>query len=372
MTFPLALSEPSKLGFAPGPLKNLNHLIQSHIEEGHYPGAQIALARHGELALVRSYGKAALNPARATSDDDLFLIFSVTKVITSAALWVLMEDGLVSISDKVSDHLPEFAAHGKGDITLFQVATHTGGFPSADCSRASWVDHQLMRREVCDFSLDWTPGTRLVYHGRSAHFTLAMVIEAVTGQDYRDFIRERVIAPLGLESDVFMGVPRPMQSRCADIHFPPDSKHRDNSPEFREAGLPHLGAFATARGMVAFYQMLANKGTLNGIRLFSPRLIEYATRNHTDEMPDGGIGMGGLPTHRGIGPHVRGHSSLIRGLGNLAHPETFGHGGVGSSYCWSDPASGVSFAYITNYISPDPWHTARLDRISNIVHAAID
>jgi CubicO group peptidase (beta-lactamase class C family) len=145
---------------------------------------------------------------------------------------------------------------------------------------------------------------------------------------------------------------------------------RDNSPEFREAGLPHLGAFATARALTAFHQMLANKGRLNDVRLFSPRLIEYVTRNYTNEMPD--AGMGGIPMHRGIGPHIRGDSWLTRGLGSIAHPDTFGHGGVGSSYCWSDPASGVSFAYVTNYISPDPWHPARLDRVSNIVHAAID
>jgi CubicO group peptidase (beta-lactamase class C family) len=61
----------------------------------------------------------------------------------------------------------------------------------------------------------------------------------------------------------------------------------------------------------------------------------------------------------------------IRGLGSLAAPDAFGHGGVGSSYCWGDPASGVSFAYLTNARIPDPWHSVRLDRVSNLVHAAI-
>jgi CubicO group peptidase (beta-lactamase class C family) len=51
--------------------------------------------------------------------------------------------------------------------------------------------------EVCDFSLDWTPGTRPQYHPRAAHLTQAMVIEAVTGQDYGDVIRDEVVAPLG-------------------------------------------------------------------------------------------------------------------------------------------------------------------------------
>ena len=145
---------------------------------------------------------------------------------------------------------------------------------------------------------------------------------------------------------------------------------RDNSPEFREAGLPHGGGFGTARGMAAFYQMLAHKGRLNDVRLFSPRLIEFVTRNHTGDMPDVvHVGHPDASWHR---PALRGLGPRIRGLGSLAHPGTFGHGGVGSSYCWADPASGVSFAYLTNYVAPDPWHSARLDRVSNIVHAAID
>jgi CubicO group peptidase (beta-lactamase class C family) len=50
----------------------------------------------------------------------------------------------------------------------------------------------------------------------------------------------------------------------------------------------------------------------------------------------------------------------------------FGHGGVGSSYSWADPSSGASFSYLTNYVHPDPWHSSRLDRVANLVHAAID
>ncbi len=197
-----------------------------------------------------------------------------------------------------------------------------------------------------------------------------MVIEAVTGRDYRDVIRTRVVEPIGLDGDVFVGVPAEHQARCADIHAPPEGGVRDNSAEFRAAGLPHGGGFATARGTAAFYQMLLAEGRLNGIRLFSPRLLAYVTRNHTGETPD--AQMDGIPMHRGLGPHVRGLSDRIRGLGTIGAPDTFGHGGVGTSYSWGDPASGVSFSYITNFVQPDPWHSLRLDRVSNLVHAAID
>jgi CubicO group peptidase (beta-lactamase class C family) len=122
--------------------------------------------------------------------------------------------------------------------------------------------------------------------------------------------------------------------------------------------------------MAAFYQMLLGQGRLGNVRLFSPRLIAYVSRNHTGERRD--EQMNGIPMHRGLGPHVRGESDRIRGLGTLGAPATFGHGGVGSSYSWADPESGVSFSYLTNFVSPDPWHSARLDRMANLVHAAID
>ncbi len=367
-SYPLAESNQSALGFAAEPLDRLDALIQSHIAQGRYAGAQIALARHGKLALARAYGDARTEGGSVpASNDTLFLLFSQTKVLTSAAIWTLVEDGRLSFMDKIADHLPEFAARGKADITLQQVMTHQGGFPSGDVTQATWTDHALMRRQVCDFSLDWTPGSRLQYHPRAAHLVQAMVIEAITGQDYRDAIRERVIEPLGLGSDIFVGVPESQQHRCADTYAP---EQRDNSAAFRSSGLPSGGGFATARGMAAFYQMLGHGGRLNGVRLFSPRLIEYVSRNHTGESPD--HAMGGIPMHRGLGPHMRGDSDSIRGLGTIAAPVTFGHGGVGSSYSWADPSSGVSFTYLTNFVSPDPWHSARLDRGANLVHAAID
>ena len=121
--------------------------------------------------------------------------------------------------------------------------------------------------------------------------------------------------------------------------------------------------------MAAFYQMMLGGGTLNGARLISPRMVAYVTRNVTGDRVDAYMGM---PMHRGLGPHSRGTTDTIRGLGSLASPRTFGHGGVGSSYCWADPDSGVSFAYLTNSRIPDPWHSARLDLVSNFVHTAID
>lgn len=372
-SYPLPKSDLIKLGFHAPALDKLRGVIQKHIAEGRYPGAQIALARHGQLALFETFGNASIEGNKAAQDDTLWLLFSNTKVITAMGVWALVEDGLLTFNDRIAEHMPEFAQHGKGDITIAQVMSHRGGFPSQNVTPAVWTDHAEMRKQVCNFTLEWTPGTRLQYHGRSALWVAAALIEITSGMDYRDFLRKRIIEPLGLASDIFVGMPDAEHARAASMYEPVDGKQialkDENTAPFRRAGVPSSGGYATARGMAALYQMMANFGKLNGTRIFSRRLVEFVTRNHTGDMLDHGMG---LPMHRGLGVHTRGVSDKIRGLGGIGSPRTFGHGGVGTSYCWADPDSGVSFAYISNSRQPDPWHSRRLDIVANLVHSAID
>jgi len=67
MKFPLAPSTPTRLGFEPAALERLMELVTRHVAEGRYPGAQLALARHGKLALTRTLGDARLDPKRVAA-----------------------------------------------------------------------------------------------------------------------------------------------------------------------------------------------------------------------------------------------------------------------------------------------------------------
>jgi CubicO group peptidase (beta-lactamase class C family) len=373
--FPLPPADLDSLGFRREQIDRLTALIERHIAEGHYPGCQIALARHGKLAMFKSFGNAATNPApRAAADDTLWLLYSNTKVVTAVALWALAERGLFSFSDRIADHVPEFARNAKGNITVLQVITHQAGFPNAVVGPDAWVDHKRLREVVCDFPLEWSPGSKVHYHGQSAHWTLGVLIEALTGKDFRDVIRETVCDKLGLGRELYVGLPESEFGRAADMHepLPAGGGSRpladNNSTAWRKSGAPGAGGYATARAMAALYQMMLNGGELAGRRIVSPRLLQYAIRNHTGDRIDEFMGM---PMHRGLGPHLRGTTENVRGLGGFASPRAFGHGGVGTSYCWGDPDSGVSFAYITNNRIPDPWHSKRLDQIANLVHTAI-
>ena len=279
---------------------------------------------------------------------------------------------MLRFTDRVSLHIPEFARHGKHDITIMQVITHQAGFPGAEMSDSLWFDRAGRRERVCDFALEWVPGSRVSYHPASAHWVLAVLIEAIAGRDFRDVIRDLVAEPLGLGSELFVGLPDLEHDRAADMHEPVAAGVTpvaiNNSAAWRRAGVPGGGGYASARAMAAIYQMMLAGGALGAARVVGPRVLDYAIRNWTADRIDDYMGM---PMHRGLGPHLRGSTASIGGLGALASPGAFGHGGVGSSYCWADPQSGVSFAYLTNCRIPDPWHSQRMDAVSNIVHAAI-
>jgi CubicO group peptidase (beta-lactamase class C family) len=368
--------EPARAGIDARRLERLYRLIESHIDRGWYPGAAIAMCRDQQLVAHREFGQARINnelgPAQEATPQTRWLLYSQTKPVVSSAIWSLVEDGLLRFHDRVADYIPEFASHGKDDITLAQVLAHEAGFPSARPGAQTWEDHALLRKAVCDFRLEWAPGTRVSYHGASAHSVQAVLMEAVTGQDYRDVVRERILDPLGLDG-IQIGVPDALHDSLAGAYIGgPDGPYtlmsERNSPAFWRAGLPGGGGYASAIALCTFYQMLLRLGTLNGTRVLGPRTIQYVSRNHTAERIDEKFGM---PMHRGLGVHVRGNSPQIRGLGSTAHPNTYGHGGVGTSYSWADPQTGVSFTYLTNSQLAEPLHSHRLDEVMVMAHAAV-
>ncbi len=125
--FPLAVSSLEACQLRAEPIERLVALMERHIADDRYPGGQIAIARHGKLAYARNFGQARAGVA--VQDDTLWLLYSNTKVVTATAIWLLAERGAFRFTDKMTDHVPEFARNGKQDITIQQVITHLGGFP---------------------------------------------------------------------------------------------------------------------------------------------------------------------------------------------------------------------------------------------------
>ena len=366
-------ASPKSLGLDPAKLERACEIVVSHIAGDFHPGAQLAVARHGKLALYRGFGSGAVDPSRLVDELTLFPLFSNTKVITAAAVWTLVEEGKLRFSDRVAEHVPGFEVHGKNSVTVAHLLTHQAGFPAAEVAPECFMDHERLRRAVCEFKLEWPPGSRLSYHRTAAHWVVAALIEAITGSDYRDEIRKRVIEPLELTQEMFLGLPETEDHRAAAMYTPKQTQEWPldlavAAPLFRRAGIPGAGGYATARAMAVFYQMMAQGGVWNGVRIVSPRVIDFVTRDFTGDLVDD---YTGYAMHRGLGPFSRGQSLTVRGLGAIGHPRTFGHSGVGTSYCWADPTSGLSFAFLSNCRRDNEWHNKRMDTLSTLVHASI-
>jgi CubicO group peptidase (beta-lactamase class C family) len=360
---------PGEVGIDPERLDALFARAEREVREGLLPSAQIALARHGRIAGMRTFGAVSCEgrPAPAT-DETLYVIFSCTKAVTSAAVWLLLEDGKLALEDRVADLLPGFGSHGKAVVTVEQLLTHTAGFPHAPLRPDADVWEHLPER-FAGWRLNWAPGSRFEYHPTSSMWVLAALIEARSGVPYRSFVRSRIADPLGL-SDLWVGLPRALHGRLADVvhvgrpldaeafrargwPVPPETEvteealQRFNDAGVREAGVPGGGGVATAADLALFYQALVHEGRgPDGAPVWRPETIREARRVRNPDFVDPWLGK---PANRGLGIVVAGGADkAFLGFGRTASDETFGHLGAGGQIAWADPATGISFAYLTN------------------------
>lgn len=366
----------SDFGIDPRRFDLIINRVHNDIQSGRYPGAAMAIARQGQVLASIAFGQSRLatmdQPMQLADKNTLWLLYSQTKPIVSAALWLLAERGQIDLHQPVAAYIPDFARHGKQNLTVYHLLTHQAGFPNANVPQSAWQDQQVLLDTICNYKLDFEPGSRVSYHSFAAHWVQAALITQISGQDYRQYVKEQIIDALALKN-LYLGVPQSEHTRLAGSYYLNEDGEHVHSQEFDNtdfwlAGVPGAGGYATADDVALFYQMLLNQGTLNKINLLSPAMVRYVTRNHTGDRADEFFGA---PMHRGLGVHVRGNTATIRGLGSIASATTFGHGGVGTSYSFACPVSGVSFTYLTNSRLPEPGHGQRLEEIINMAHASI-
>ena len=328
------------------------------VDDGLLPAAQLAIAREGEVVLQQSYGSA--------QDDSLICVFSATKAITSAAAWLLFQQGELAEEERVADIVPEFATKDKDYITVGQLFSHTAGFPHAPFAPLDWDDKDKRYARFAKWWLNWDPGSRFEYHASSSMWIIAEIIERRSGETYRDFVRSQVIEPLQLQ-DLYVGLPTPQNPRALPcvyvgeamtpqeykdlgMRVPPETEVTEsailsfNTPEVRAVGVPGGGAFATASAMTLFYQALLHGGNSHASPWSMQTLLD-ARRVRSGDFTDL---LFKKPANRALGLIISGDKSRnFRGFGKTNSPEAFGHNGAGGQLVWADPATGISFTYLT-------------------------
>jgi CubicO group peptidase (beta-lactamase class C family) len=330
------------------------------VDDGLLPSSQWALALDGKVVAGETVGDA---PA---GDDSRYVIYSCTKAVVASAIWQLLAEGSLRLSDRVGDLVPEFATNGKEAITVEQVLLHTSGFPHAPMAPRRWSDRDARLEAFSQWRLNWEPGSRFEYHPTSAHWVLAELLERIDGEDFRAVVRRRVLQPLGLDA-LGLGVPAAEQAELARptlVGEPPTAAEWEavlgipgfdvgevtdealvqlSRPEAVEAGVPGGGAISTANDLARFYQaLLHNPGDL-----WDPAVLADAVGTVRNTFPDP---QTGVPANRALSIVVAGDDGQagMRGFGHTVSPQAFGHGGAGGQIAWADPATGVSFVWLTN------------------------
>jgi CubicO group peptidase (beta-lactamase class C family) len=357
-------------GIQPVRLQRLLERVRREIDSGLLPAVQIAIARDGAVAFAASFG--------AAGPRSLFSVFSATKAITSAAGWLLLQDDVLDESERVTAIVPEFGENGKADVRVEQLFLHTAGFPNAPFRPLDWLDAERREARWRQWRLEWPPGSRYEYHPTSSMWVIAEMIERRGGMPFTEFVRTRVIEPLGLR-DLYVGLPAEENARvvpctpvgdaltAADyealgVPQPPVTEVTEeailnfNRPEVRAVGVPGGGAITTAADLALFWQGVLHGGR-NAQRVWTDATLERARRVRTAGLTDP---LYRKPVSRGLGIIIAGDESRhYRGFGHTNSPGAIGHNGAGGQLAWADPTSGLSFAYVTGGHDRNPVREAR-------------
>ena len=204
-------------GSAVATAQSRRQLIDAYVEEQmaklHIPGVAIAVLHNGRVELMKGYGVANIERNLRVTPNTMFQIASTTKPFTAMAIAMLAEDGHVSLDEKAIKYLawlPSIYA----DVTVRQLLTHTSGV-NRDVRTAN-VDNFTpaeFKRRFIAAPPSFKPGERWEY-SNNGYIVLGMIIEAVSGKSYGDFLRQGIFKPLGMKNTRFNEPPALVKDRA--------------------------------------------------------------------------------------------------------------------------------------------------------------
>ncbi|GAK03592.1 beta-lactamase class C [Geomicrobium sp. JCM 19037] len=187
----------------------------------------------------------------------------------------------MSIHDPVANYLPQFGTHGKEEVTIKQLLTHTSGVPaSIQTSQYDTVDE--MWDAILEIELINTPGTTMVYSDVSM-LVLGKLIEEVSSEPLDAYIHEHITKPLGMNETMF-NPPEELLGQIAPTEYTDERGlvwgivHDEKADDLGGA-TGHAGLFSTAYDLAIFLQMLLNGGTYDDEQILQPETVERMMRN---------------------------------------------------------------------------------------------
>lgn len=348
---PLPTVAPDVAGFTPERLDRLHAMLDRTVDDGTHSGYIVLIARDGSIVDWRAHGFADLATRRPLERDSIVRMYSMTKIVTSVAAMILVEEGRLRLSDRVDQYLPAFASpkvfvggtadapelvDAAGPITVEQLLTHTAGLFYDFSGPPALVELQQRAnpwgaRNLDEFvaraatvPLADQPGTAFRYG--IATDLLGSIVEKVSGQSLAEFFRQRILEPLAMHDSGFW-VPQEKRDRLAHVYqrntdgtmaLPAFFNNDDFCGPDRGPYLGGQGLFSTAADYVRFAQMLLNDGELDGVRILGRKTVELMTRDH----------LGGLVDPHPFGAKSQGFGLGVRVTTNLGAGQTLGSDGA--------------------------------------------
>ncbi|MBS1807789.1 MAG: beta-lactamase family protein [Acidobacteria bacterium] len=332
-------------------------------------GSQLYLSRHGKPLADFALGLSRADVPMTT--DSMMIWFSSTKAITAVAVAQQWERGKFDLDDPVAKYIPEFGNRGKEAITIRHVLTHRGGFRLADGgnqSLARSMADNLKTIYQAELEAGWVPGQKAGYHPTSGWFILGELVQRTSGKKFSAYVRDEIFLPLGM-NDCWVGMPverfRAYGNRIGWMHATPRGVEprptpMPNGEAFNTDCSPGAGGRGPMRELARFYEMLLNRGTLNGKRILSPQTVEAITARQRTAMLDQTFN---IVIDWGLGFII---DAFL--YGNHCSPRAFGHAGAQSSVGFCDPEHGLVAAYVLNGMPGSLPHNQRMLDLANAIY----
>lgn len=366
---------PESVGISSERLGRLHRGMQAFVDRREAAGIVTLVAREGKVVDVHASGFQDIQSKAPMRTDTIFRIASMSKPITSVAVMMLYEEGRLSLTDPVARYIPSFqqprvlgqdgaaTEPARRGITIRDLLTHRSGLtygflnngPAGDRYRQAGVTDGLTTTSMTlAEAIDTLAAQPLVSQpGAAWNYSLStdvlgLVVQAVSGQPFDVFLRERIFKPLGMADTDFV-VPEAKWARLATVYSPDEAGGIRPMKDPESFGNTHMspiayykapkkylsggaGLTSTARDYARVAQMLAGGGVLDGARLLSPKSVELMTMSHTTDLPAGGLMGPGAGF--GLGFRVVVDPAATQALGSAG---MYGWGGIYGTSFWIDP-----------------------------------
>jgi len=407
---PLPVAKPEQVGMSTKNLAKVGEVLKKEVADGSFRGAVVMVARKGKLVYQDAVGMQTVSTKM--TPEAVFRIYSMTKPLVSVAAMMLVEDGVIQLTDPVSKYLPGFdklqvsvpTKDAAGNITYALVPQerqmtvqdllrHTSGLAYGEITTNAPVKEGLERIGVYRKDMDYearnlTPPEQIekmatvplafqpstTWHYSLSSDMLGRVVERASDRTLADFLEERLFKPLKMKDSGFWvpaaKTPRLAESlekdRFAGRAFPLIDV---SSPPKNASG--GAGAVSTAADYLRFCQMLMNGGTLDGVRVMSRTTIKLMTSDHLGNFiiqtpQPGELLLGTKGYSFGLGFAVRTGDGVAGVPGSAGEYMWAGYAGT---YFWVDPKEQLTAVLMTQAASPQRAYFRKL--VKQLVYQAV-